>query len=339
MDDFFDRRRRLFAGAAFSCAIFCNGDQTRGESASFRYFSGCRADGSYLILKKNGGLLLTHSMNYEEARKTCRYPVRKFGKEPAKDLKRACGRGRVGFAPSEMPTARYFALRRMAKLRLADAGEKIAGVRRRKSAAEVRKISAAARVAKEILDGLRPWGFRTERELDAHLKIRALEEGCGLAFESIVAAGKNSAHPHHKTGDAKIGDFVLVDFGVKKDGYCSDFTRCYFRGSGAAREREAYGKCRKIHGEMVRALPGCKTGRDIALLSGKLLKKHGLPALIHSIGHGIGMEVHEHPHLGEKSRDALEGTVLALEPAAYFARFGVRYEGMVAHAKGKWRTL
>ncbi len=339
MKEIFDRRQRLFSGARFSTALFCSGGSANGGGASFSYFSGCAVDGSYLVLKKSGGVLLTHGMNYAEAKETCCYPVRKFGKEPAKDLKRACGRGTVGFAPGEMSAARYLALRRMAKLALANAGEKIAEVRGRKSGSEVQKISAAARITRKILDGLQPWKFRTETDLGAHLKIRALEVGCDLAFEPIVATGKNSAHPHHKTGNAKMGNFVLVDFGVKKDGYCSDFTRCYFRGNGAARERAAYGKCRKIYGEIVRALPSCKTGRDIALLGGKMLKKHGMPVLIHSIGHGIGMEVHEYPHLGFKSDEKLEGAALALEPAAYFARFGVRYERMVAHVNGKWREI
>ncbi len=339
MSEILERRLRLFAGARFSTALFCNGDQSKGESASFCYFSGCRADGSYLVLRKSGGVLLMHSMNYAEAKKTCGYPVRKFGKKPAEDLKRACGRGKIGFAPSEMSAARYFALRKMAKLALVDAGEKIAEVRGRKSRSDVKKIAAAARIAKKILGNLQPWKFGTERKLAAHLKMEALRQGCEISFEPIVATRRNSAQPHHKNGSTKLGNAVLVDFGVKLDGYCSDFTRCYFRGNGTARERAAYEKCRKIYGEMVRALPKCKTGRDVALLSEKLMKKHGMPSLIHSIGHGIGMEVHEYPHLGTKSRNSLARTVLALEPAAYFSGFGVRYEGMVAEKKGRWKEI
>ena len=137
---------------------------------------------------------------------------------------------------------------------------------------------------------------------------------------------------------SRLGNFVLVDFGVRHGGYCSDFTRCYFR-KKAAQERAAYEKCRRIFEEIVAGLPSCRTGRDVALLSEKVMKKKGLPPLIHSIGHGIGLEVHEYPHLGAKSDEKLEGAVLALEPAAYFARFGVRYEGMVAHVKGKWREI
>jgi Xaa-Pro aminopeptidase len=131
---------------------------------------------------------------------------------------------------------------------------------------------------------------------------------------------------------------VLVDFGVKKGGYCCDFTRCYFRKNGMAEEK-AYEKCKAVYKEIIASLPGCRTGRDVALLSEKLIEKHGLPPLIHSIGHGIGLEVHEAPRLWKKSGDSLEGAALAIEPGAYFARFGVRYEGMVAHVNGKWREI
>ncbi|MFA5930568.1 MAG: M24 family metallopeptidase [Candidatus Micrarchaeia archaeon] len=340
MKEIHARRSRLFSGAKFSAALFCSGGMAGAGSASFCYFSGCSVDGSYLVLKKGGGVLLTHEMNFAEAKKSCSYPARKFGKAPVADLKKACGMGRVGFAPGEMPAARYMALRKMARLRLVDAGGRIAGVRGRKSREEVQKIAAAAGVARKMLGRLVPWKFRTEEKLSAHLKMEALKAGCEISFEPIVATGRNSAQPHHKAGGTRLGNFVLVDFGVKSGGYCSDFTRCYFRGKKAAQERAAYEKCRKIYEEIVRALPKCRTGRDVALLSGKLLKKYGLPPLIHSIGHGVGMEVHEYPHLGLKSRDSLEAAALAIEPAAYFpGKFGVRYEGMVAHVKGKWREI
>ncbi|MFA6328860.1 MAG: Xaa-Pro peptidase family protein [Candidatus Micrarchaeia archaeon] len=339
MEEINGRRNRLFANEKFSTALFCNGDQAMGESASFSYFSGCNVDGCYLVLKRGGGVLLTHEMNFAEAKKSCRYPVRKLGKEPAKVLRRTCGRGMVGFAASEMSAARHSALRARAKLRLVDADMKIEEIRGRKSAGEVEKIAKAARIAKKILGALKPWKFCTEEKLAAHLKMEALRQGCEISFEPIVATGAGSAQPHHKAGSARLGNFVLVDFGVKKNGYCSDFTRCYFRKKGMP-EQAAYEKCRKVYQEITAALPGCKAGKDVALLSDRLMKKYGMPPLIHAIGHGVGIEVHECPHLGAKSRDSLEGAVLAIEPAAYYnGKFGVRYEGMVAHARGKWREI
>ena len=71
----------------------------------------------------------------------------------------------------------------------------------------------------------------------------------------------------------------------------------------------------------------------------KVMKRKGLPRLIHAIGHGIGLEVHEYPGLHRNSSDRLEGCVLAIEPAAYFKDFGVRFEGMVANTKAGWRKI
>ncbi len=338
MNELAERRKRLFSGAKFSSALFFNGDPTRGSSALFRYFSGCNVDGCYLVLKRKSGVLLTYEMNYSAAKAASSYPVKLLGKEPGNALKAACGRGKVGFCAYEMPVARHDALKKKAALRLVDASEKMEWARGRKSARDVAAIAASAKITRRILDGIDPWECRTEAELATKLKIAALEAGGEVAYEPIVAAGKNSRHPHHDPGSSKLGDFVLVDFGVKYDGYCSDFTRCYFRKKGTREEGE-YEKCKAIFKEIVQKLPECERGRDVAALSEKLLRKHGLPKLIHSIGHGIGLEVHEYPHLGKKSSDSLEGAVLAIEPAAYNKSYGVRFEDTVANTKKGWQLL
>jgi Xaa-Pro dipeptidase len=87
-------------------------------------------------------------------------------------------------------------------------------------------------------------------------------------------------------------------------------------------------------------LEDCKAGKDVALLSERLLQSYGFPPLVHSIGHGVGMEVHEYPSLGKQSKDELAaGTVLAIEPAAYFKRYGVRFEDMVLRTKKGWKRI
>lgn len=337
MDEIAARRKALFSGAAFSSLLLYNGDVANGTSANFSYFSGCSVDGSYLVLKKNKGVLFTHEMNIKAARKTSYYPVKLFGKKPAAEMRKAAGSGKVGFAASEMPAARYLALRRKTHLKLVDASGKMFEVRGRKSKSELKLLSKAAGIARGILHSLEPWKCKTEKELAAKLRVMALEEGAEISFEPIVATGANSAMPHHIATEKKLQDFVLVDFGVKYKGYCSDLTRCYFR-KGAKKEKESYDKCKAVFEELLEALPSCKKGKDVAALSASLLKKYGLPVLPHAIGHGIGLEVHEYPHLGKKSVDNLEeGTVLAIEPAAYFSRYGVRYEKMVVWKKGNWR--
>lgn len=330
------RRKRLFAGAKFSSAIFYNGDFVKGTNASFAYFSGCNVDGSYLVLRKNGGVLFTNGMNLREARKLSHYPVKLLGNDAPARIRKACGRGKTGFSSVEMNSAKYLALKKRAKLKLVDASGKILRVRGEKSVGERKALAGSAAIARKILEKLVPWKHKTERGVVRALEIAALSAGAEFAFEPIVATGKNSAMPHHKPTGKKLEDFVLVDFGVRYDGYCSDFTRCYFRKKGMEEEK-AYGECKKVLNGLQEKLGACKTGKDVALLSEKLLKKHGLPKLIHSIGHGIGMDVHEHPHLGLKSKDSLQGAAIALEPAAYFSNFGVRYEEMLVNTAKGWK--
>ena len=338
MDELAVRRRRLFRGANFSSALFFNGDKADGASASFTYFSGCDIDGCYLLLKKNGGTLFTHEMNLKMARSVSRYPVKLLGKEGAKLLGKEAGTGRVGADLNELSAARYSALRKKAKLKFADMGRRVLEVRGSKSPSEVAAIAASAKIARRILDGLDPWKCRTEKALAERLKVMALEAGCEVSFEPIVATGRNSSFPHHSPSGKKLGTAVLVDFGVKHRGYCSDFTRCYFR-KKAAKERRSYEKCRAAFREILSGLPKCRTGKDVALMAEKVMKRKGLPRLIHAIGHGIGLEVHEYPGLHRNSSDRLEGCVLAIEPASYFKDFGVRFEGMVANTKAGWRKI
>lgn len=335
-----DRRKRFFTGAEFQSALFYNGDPTKGGSPSFRYFSGCDIDGSYLVLKRNRGTVLTNPMNLEFAKKTSVYPVvcTTGRKNAAKMLRAITGKGKVGFAANEFTYARYSAFRAKTHLKLVDAGEQAMAVRGKKSENEIKIIRRAAFATRKMLDGLDPWECKTEEELHNRLKVLALESGADASFEPIVSSGKNTRFPHYRAGKAKLEDSVLVDFGVKLDGYCADMTRCYFRKKGR-KDEKAYEKCRDVFFEIVDGLCGCETGGDVGKMGEAILKKHGLPPLSHAIGHGIGMEVHEYPHLGKMSNEGIDGAVLAIEPAAYFSSFGVRYEEMVAKAGKGWKLL
>jgi len=332
------RRKRLFKGAAFKSALFYSGDEPGALNADFQYFSGCAIDGAYLLLKPGSGVLLAHEMNYRAARAVSYYPVKLLGSDRAKGLRSACGSGKIGFAAGELSFARASTLKKKARLNLVEADGRAYEVRGRKSADEMQLLGKSAKIARKILAGLDPWESNTEIELAANLKIAALEEGAEISFEPIVATGKNASFPHHNATAKKLEDAVLVDFGVRYRGYCSDFTRCYYKRKGM-KETGAYEKCQGIFWKLLELLDDCENGKEVAAVAESLMRKKGLPRLIHSIGHGIGLEVHEYPHLGRKSEDLLEGAVLALEPAAYFSNYGVRFEEMAAHAKKGWKLL
>ncbi|HIH30973.1 TPA: M24 family metallopeptidase [Candidatus Micrarchaeota archaeon] len=333
------RRRALFSKLKLDSALFYSGDEAGKPNPSFSYFAGCAIDTCYLLLKRRGGSLLTHKMNHGAAKEISHYPARLMGADRTAYLKNACGRGRVGYCFGESSALRLQALREKAKLKLANIDGQVYEIRGRKSQSELASVAASARIARKILEKLHPWECKTESELAARLKIEALKAGAEVSFEPIVASGKNSRFPHHLAGKTRLGEMVLVDFGVKCQGYCSDFTRCYFRKRNS-RQEAAYGKCKEAFGGFLQGLSECRTGSCAARLSEKILKKRGLPPLVHSIGHGIGLEVHEYPHLGKSSKDRLEtGTVLAIEPAAYYKSFGVRFEEMVVYTKNGWKLI
>ncbi len=216
MEELAKRRKRLFSGAPFSAALFFNAGPGSSGSPSFHYFSGCRVDGSYLVLKRGGGLMLAHEMNYEAAKAVSHYPVKLLGKDAPEAIRAACGKGKVGFSSVEMHAARYMALKKKAKLKLVDAYYRIEAIRGKKTEKEVAAIAAAAKITRKLLDALDPWQCESEEEVARLLKIVALEAGCELSYEPIVASGRNSRFPHHTPGKAKLGSMVLVDFGVKK---------------------------------------------------------------------------------------------------------------------------
>lgn len=211
-------------------------------------------------------------------------------------------------------------------------------LRARKSASEVDEIRRAAKLGDRVLESFLDEVAEgaTEAELTAELDYRLRLEGSeGVAFDTIVATGPRSALPHASPSERPLreGDLVLVDFGARTAGYCSDMTRVFCL--GAAEEWQ-----RSLHRSVLRAqraaLKAVEPGVDAAAVDAaarEALESDGLARHFgHSTGHGIGLEVHEGPTLSGRSDDRLqEGHVVTVEPGAYLeGRGGVRIEDDVA---------
>jgi Xaa-Pro aminopeptidase len=290
-------------------------------------------------------MLWTTQMNSEYARGISHLPVKTMPKGRFSETIRPLLRGsKLGLDLNSIPASRYLSLRKRLKKKIVDASPALSRLRAVKEEWEIAKIAASVRVAKKILCEVEQEIDSRMSEADVHKRLLALslEHGCEPAFEPIVATGSSTRFPHYKTaraGKRKLNGIVLVDFGVRLDGYCSDLTRCFFLGP-CKKEREAYAKAQDILADILGEIPKMKKARELALFSEKRFKTEGLPKPIHSIGHGIGMEVHESPRLNAKSKDSLvPGMALAIEPAAYFKDFGVRYEETIALEKGRARVL
>ncbi|WP_248896728.1 M24 family metallopeptidase [Haloplanus halobius] len=230
--------------------------------------------------------------------------------------------------------------RRLPETTFGLASEVLASLRRRKDAAELDALRAAARAADEAMRDVRALGAdavgRTEADLAAFVEARlAAHGGEGVAFDTIVGAGPNGADPHHASGDRPIraGDPVVLDFGTRLDGYPSDQTRTVvFDGEPPAAFERVHGVVREAQDAAVAAVePGVRTGAvDRAARSVIEAAGYG-DRFVHRTGHGVGLDVHEEPYIVADGDIALEpGMVFSVEPGVYLPdRFGVRIEDLV----------
>ena len=177
----------------------------------------------------------------------------------------------------------------------------------------------------------------TEKEIAYEIENYFLRNGAdGLAFETIVASGKNSSKPHAITTEKQIekGDPITIDFGCKYQGYCSDMTRTVFAGHVPDRMKPIYDLVLK---DQLQTLEDMKEGAIIRNLSRNVENDFKLYGhnLVHSLGHGVGLDIHEIPYISGKNDNILkENMVVTDEPGIYLpGEFGVRIEDTVLITK------
>ena len=177
----------------------------------------------------------------------------------------------------------------------------------------------------------------TEKQIAEEIEKFFLKNGAeGSSFETIVASGKNSSKPHAKTTNKKIeeGDIITIDMGCKYKGYCSDMTRTIFVKYVPERMKRVYELVLK---NQLQTLNDMKDGTCIRTISKNVendFKINGYD-LVHSLGHGVGLDIHEIPFLNSKSDNILrENMVITNEPGIYLPEnFGVRIEDTVLITK------
>ncbi len=213
----------------------------------------------------------------------------------------------------------------------------MAPLRARKGADEIEAMKRAGRIADrafaavtaESVSGL------TELELAGRLEAAMLAAGAdGVAFETLVASGPNSALPHYRAGSRRIepGDVVILDYGCRVDGYCSDMSRTIVCGPPNDDVERVHAAVLGAHqAARDRARIGVRaTDVDAAARSALTDAGYG-EQFVHRTGHGIGLDVHEPPYIVHGNERRLEeGMAFSIEPGAYFTgRFGVRIEDVV----------
>ena len=212
-----------------------------------------------------------------------------------------------------------------------------------KSDEELKNIKKACAIAEASLKCVLPLikeGI-SELELAAALEAEFKKHGASNpSFETIVAFGKNAAVPHHETGSTRLknNECVLIDFGCLYKGYCSDMTRTFFYGKPDKQFKKAYEAVLEAH---LAAEKGIYAGIECVAadkIARDILEERGYGKYFtHSLGHGIGVNIHEPPALSPKGKGTLENKmVFSIEPGVYLdGKFGIRIENTVTLSDGK----
>jgi Xaa-Pro aminopeptidase len=213
-------------------------------------------------------------------------------------------------------------------------------LRERKDAGEIELIRAAADVAIHALDCTLPQlrAGMTELQVAGVLEKELRDAGSeGFPFPSIVASGERSALPHARSSRKTVnsGDFLLMDFGAEVSGYCSDVTRTVVVGKASDEHKAVYEVVRTANERAAKGVRAGMSGRDADAIARQYIERAGFGELFgHSLGHGIGLEVHEAPRLARTAEGSLpEGAVVTIEPGVYKPGWGgVRIEDDVVLA-------
>lgn len=215
---------------------------------------------------------------------------------------------------------------------------------------ELSRIKAACAATDRAFEELLPQikEGMTENEVAALLEYLMRRNGAsGTSFSTICGFGANASVPHHETGDAKLkfGDIILIDFGCKVGGYCSDCTRTFLFGDDKKHEdfKKAYAHVLEAHMLVKEKFMAGMTGKEGDAIARDCLAKYGLDKYFtHSLGHGIGINIHEYPNLSPNSDDKAftDGMVFSDEPGVYFeGEFGIRIEDTVTLQGGRVVSL
>ena len=305
--------------------------------ANVTYITGFLGEDSWAAVAKGGVYLLTDSRYTEQAQKECPScniidragPMIDAVARLVKKLKSI----RAVAVEDSVSMADFELLKKTVKARLRTAAGIIEAIRSVKDQSEIAAIKAAAAISAKALAQTLPHikpGV-TESELAGMLDFQIRKLGARSSFEPIVAFGPNGSRPHHQPGKRKLreNDAVLIDFGAKYKGYCSDITRCFLCGEGmTAFYKKVYDVVERAQAAAIKMIKAGVKITQVDAAARQVIDKAGLPVYGHGTGHGIGLEIHESPFLKPDGEGKLKsGLVITIEPGIYIpGRLGIRIE-------------
>lgn len=298
---------------------------------------------AYLLITKNKNIIFTSTLYSEAIRLTLpEFTLFETNQQNSfyQNLKTILEKEKcetLGFEDTDLTVAEFLKIQKYAKECIPTS---LHAIRSTKTNEEITLIEQACSIGDQALSLLLPQiklGL-SELQVARILELRIKELDGDLSFPTIVAFGKNAAVPHHHTDQTTLNknDIILLDFGVRYKGYCSDMTRTVFFGEAENEQSKAYDAVLASQTKAVEYISSqlsqnkpCKASL-VDKAARDYLISTGFSSIPHSLGHGIGLQVHESPSLSPKSEDILEeGMVFSIEPGIYLSeKFGIRIEDL-----------
>lgn len=319
------------------------------------YYSGMASSAGTLLVTRDKAFLVIDFRYIEKAKSTCRDCEVILQDKLYSQIETLCRDNKIKALAVEAERMSLSALAEWKRklsgiIFLEDGGldKAILSHRSVKSEAEIMLIRAAQRITdktfSEVLNFIERG--RTEREVAAYLEYCMRKNGAdGTAFDTISVSGKNSSMPHGVPSDKKLaaGDFLTLDFGAKKDGYCSDMTRTVAIGAVSDKQYQVYHTVLKAQQTALNAVCEGALCSEVDRVGRAVIEDEaGFKGCFgHSMGHSLGLEIHEQPGFSPScDKTAQAGNVLSVEPGIYLeGRFGVRIEDIVAVTKNGCENL
>jgi Xaa-Pro aminopeptidase len=313
---------------------------------NFAEFTTTDRDGYVLVTKKNQ-YIFTHGI-YKEAvqKQVTDFTLISIKREnpisnAIKTIIQDENIKQLGFESFELKVSEYERLIKEVDKKILIGIDLISQLRIQKAPEEIKTIKKACSLGDKAYSYILKYikAGITEKELAFELEMFIKKNGADLSFSSVVAFGIHTSQPHYVPTDFKLkrNTLVLLDFGIKIDNYCSDMTRTVFFGKVTEKQKKVYETVldaqekasKKIQSLIINSKSPIKAN-EIDNISREYILSQSFPSIPHSLGHGIGLEVHEPPRLTPVSNDTLKpGMVFSIEPGIYLPdEFGIRIEDL-----------
>ncbi len=320
---------------------------------NFFYLSGIESgvfEGSLLIVTPDSTQVITGALEEETARASGHEVIVFHNKAEKEEIIRRSLKNSdvVGLNYSAMTLSMYTNLLRIVPEKaFVDVSPAILEARRFKTPEELSRIREAGKIASEVFDMVleKIHEGMTENEVASELVHEMMKLGAtGPSFETIVAFGANASMPHYTPGKTKLkpGDLVLMDYGALYKRYCSDITRTVVLGRASEQQKNMHSVVLEAQKKGMEAIRENVNGKDVDMAARSVIDASEFKGrFIHSLGHGLGMDVHDHPALSSNLDFPLKSSmVVTVEPGVYIPKVGgLRIEDDVVVKKDGYELL